>query len=268
MVKYKVRQTACSLCQQDKLCDTVVFCAREKTDKKLTPFRALAKWTDERENALGSYYPYRARLHVCPDCARAKGTAPKGLWITWAVSWAALIAGMILIGIIGQNSFLPLVPAAAGAWCMMFSALFLITKSDLGTGLSILASFLSFTPLGLIILPLLSSSINRNERTVTSLTPRARELIQAQGNGTILDKYREGLRYLDTCGTLDESRLRQFNSIIGSRFSEADIQSYINSAPMYTDGMNSIRTELRRITVEAIETFENLQVQGVDLSKL
>lgn len=267
MVKYKVKQTVCSLCGQDRLCDTVVFCAREKTDKKLMPFRALKNWTDEQENSLGAGYPYHVRLHVCPACAQAKGSPPKRLWITWAVSWVLMIAGMLLMQSLGSTNGLSMVLATVGAWVMLFSALFLVVKSNLGFGLSLLVGLVSITPLGIIILPLLRKDINRNEQIVTSLTPLAHELIQYQGKGSVLDQYREGLKYLDSCGDFDEIKLHRFNIITGNRLSEAEIQTYIRSADLTVGGMNTVRDELRKTISEAVGSFEKLQAQGVDLSK-
>ena len=84
---------------------------------------------------------------------------------------------------------------------------------------------------------------------------------------TILDKYRDGLAYLDSCGTFDEAKFREFNRITGNRFSEADIQSQLNNARMMINGMEGVRQSLRSAMAEGISAFEKLERNGIDLSK-
>ena len=83
----------------------------------------------------------------------------------------------------------------------------------------------------------------------------------------ILEQYREGLAYLDSCGPFDEAKFREFNRIIGNRFSENDIQSQLRNASMMTDGMEGVRAAVRSAVAEAIGTFEQLERQGIDLSQ-
>lgn len=82
----------------------------------------------------------------------------------------------------------------------------------------------------------------------------------------ILAKYRDGLGFLDSCGDFDEGKFREFNRIVGNRFSEADIRQQLDNGRML-GSMNEIKKLLRSSTVEAIETFEQLERDGIDLSK-
>lgn len=84
---------------------------------------------------------------------------------------------------------------------------------------------------------------------------------------TILTQYREGLRYLDSCGIFDETKLREFNRIIGNRFSEAEIQTQLANAQMMVGGMNALKELLHNSTLEGINAFEKVEQSGIDLSK-
>ncbi len=83
----------------------------------------------------------------------------------------------------------------------------------------------------------------------------------------ILEQYRDGLAYLDSCGTFDEVKLREFNCITGNRFSEADMQNYILSSKNMIKGMEGIKDILRDTMQEGISTFEKIVQSGIDLSK-
>jgi len=84
---------------------------------------------------------------------------------------------------------------------------------------------------------------------------------------SILDKYRAGLSYLDGCESFDEAKFREFNRIAGNRFSEADIQTQLKNSELMLKGMEEVKQVLRSNMVEAINTFEKLEREGVDLSK-
>jgi hypothetical protein len=84
---------------------------------------------------------------------------------------------------------------------------------------------------------------------------------------SILDKYRAGLSYLDGSGTFDEAKFREFNRITGNRFSNADMEKQLMYAKQMIRGMEDLKQVLRSSTVEAIHTFEELERNGLDLSK-
>ena len=84
---------------------------------------------------------------------------------------------------------------------------------------------------------------------------------------TILDQYRAGLSFLDSCGSFDEEKLREFNRITGKRFSEENIRNYVQASKDLITGMEGIRQTLRGSMKEAIGTFEQLEKNGIDLSK-
>ena len=86
----------------------------------------------------------------------------------------------------------------------------------------------------------------------------------ATGKKTILDKYREGLAYLNSCGPFDESKFREFNRLTGNRFSEQDQQI---RAMIALGGTEELRSTLRSTMTEAIAAFEKLEQQGIDLTK-
>ena len=86
-------------------------------------------------------------------------------------------------------------------------------------------------------------------------------------SGSIVDQYRAGLRYLDGCGAFDEAKFREFNSMLGNRFPEADVQKQLSNARMMSGGMEEIKAVLRSTVVEAIGTFEELERNGIDLAK-
>ncbi|MFV0400028.1 MAG: DUF805 domain-containing protein [Oscillospiraceae bacterium] len=84
---------------------------------------------------------------------------------------------------------------------------------------------------------------------------------------SILDQYRAGLSYLDSCGAFDEAKFREYNRISGNRFSEGNIQNQLSNARMMMGGMEDLRKILRTNMAEAIRTFEELERNGIDLSK-
>ncbi len=84
---------------------------------------------------------------------------------------------------------------------------------------------------------------------------------------SILDKYRAGLQYLDSCGSFDEAKFREFNHITGDKFSEADIQTQLGNARLMMNGMDGVKQSLRSAMVEGISMFEEVERRGVDLSK-
>ena len=84
---------------------------------------------------------------------------------------------------------------------------------------------------------------------------------------SILDKYRMGLSYLDKCETFDEAKFREFNRITGNRFSDTDIETHLMSAKLMIKGMEDLKQTLRSTMAEAISAFEEVERNGIDLSK-
>jgi hypothetical protein len=84
---------------------------------------------------------------------------------------------------------------------------------------------------------------------------------------SILDKYRMGLSYLDGCGAFDEAKFREFNRVTGNQFSDADMETQLGNARLMIGGMDNLKQILRSSMVEAISVFEEVERQGVDLSK-
>ena len=84
---------------------------------------------------------------------------------------------------------------------------------------------------------------------------------------SILDQYRAALSYLDSCGTFDEAKFREFNRVSGNRFSEGDVQTQLSNAKMMLGGMEELRKVLRSTMAEGVRTFEELERNGIDLSK-
>ena len=84
---------------------------------------------------------------------------------------------------------------------------------------------------------------------------------------SILDKYREGLVYLESCTLFGETEFREFNRIIGERFSEADIQTQLANSKMMIAGMDELKGILKQNMIESIKTFEKLEQSGIDLSQ-
>lgn len=113
-----------------------------------------------------------------------------------------------------------------------------------------------------------------NTGTIAVQRAAAEELARAVGvstaprGGTILDRYRDALKYLDGCGQLDEGKMRQFNEIAGRIFSESDLQNYARQAEIAPSGWGMVKQTLRSAAQESIAAFEKLQAQGVDLSAL
>lgn len=75
---------------------------------------------------------------------------------------------------------------------------------------------------------------------------------------SILDKYRAGLLYLDSCESFDEAKFRELNRIIGNQFSEADIKTQLGNAQLMLRGVDDLKKVLRSNIVEAIGTFEEI----------
>ena len=84
---------------------------------------------------------------------------------------------------------------------------------------------------------------------------------------SILEKYREGLSYLDGSGAFDEDKLREFNRITGNMLSNDDIENYLESAKLMIRGMEEVKQILRSTMVEGISVFEEVERNGIDLSK-
>ncbi len=84
---------------------------------------------------------------------------------------------------------------------------------------------------------------------------------------SILDKYRAGLLYLDRSEGFDEAKFRELNRIIGNQFSETDIKTQLGNAQLMIRGMEDLKKVLRSNIVEAIGTFEEVERNGIDLSK-
>lgn len=80
-----------------------------------------------------------------------------------------------------------------------------------------------------------------------------------QAKTSILDKYRMGLSFLNGCGEFDEAKFREFNHIIGNRFSDTDIENQLRNAKLMIRGMEELKQVLRSTMVEAINTFEELE---------
>jgi hypothetical protein len=89
----------------------------------------------------------------------------------------------------------------------------------------------------------------------------------AVSGGTILDKYRVGLSYLDGCGTFDKAKYQEFNRIIGNQFSDTEMENQIKNSELMIRGMEDLKQTLRSSIVEAIGVFEEIERQGIDLSK-
>lgn len=85
-----------------------------------------------------------------------------------------------------------------------------------------------------------------NAGTIAVQRAAAEELARAVGvstaprGGTILDRYRDALKYLDGCGQLDEGKMRQFNEIAGRIFSESDLQNYARQAEAAPSGWGMV----------------------------
>ena len=88
----------------------------------------------------------------------------------------------------------------------------------------------------------------------------------SSGDVSILNKYRAGLSYLEGCGEFDEAKFRELNSIIGNKYSEADIENQLNNAKLLVNGMADLMQVTRSTLVEAIGVFEDIEQKGVDLS--
>jgi len=76
--------------------------------------------------------------------------------------------------------------------------------------------------------------------------------------------YREGLSYLDHCGTLDETKFNELNRIIGGMFSESQIQNFISQSAFMLPiggkrgGMESVKDLIRENLKQGIATFGSL----------
>ena len=107
----------------------------------------------------------------------------------------------------------------------------------------------------------------RDFEKIYSVTEPAKQDDGAAGPKNILERYRAGLSYLDGCSAFDEAKFREFNRITGNRFSEADIENQLKNAKMMIRGMEDLKQTLRSATVEGIRVFEDLERNGLDLSK-
>lgn len=73
--------------------------------------------------------------------------------------------------------------------------------------------------------------------------------------------------YLDRCEAFDEADFRDFNRIIGNRFSDADVENQLRNAKLMIREMEDLKQTLRASMIEAIGAFEKLEQSGIDLSK-
>jgi hypothetical protein len=86
------------------------------------------------------------------------------------------------------------------------------------------------------------------------------------GEKNILESYREGLQYLNDCEAFTEENLREFNRIIGNRFTEELIAKYLSDAKMLVGGMEDLKKIMKDNITEGIAVFEEVERQGIDLS--
>jgi len=265
MAKYRKVEACCSICGQYKLCDPVAYTMRNKNDDNPVPRRIPEKWSDEDMRRAGS--PGLPILYVCESCAMEKGQPPKKLWTTWAVSLVVTLVGMVLNFSKGPNpSPLGMVLTTAGLWVMWFAGMFLVIKSNLNMGLTFLACFGAVMPWSLLYILPLRKGIDYNEQVITALRPVIREYAKNSGK-TVLDRYRDGLAFLEGCGELDAVKLNLFNEMVGKPFSGDDLTSFVMAASG-PGGWASVKSELKSVTVEAVATLSELSRQGVDLSTL
>lgn len=113
----------------------------------------------------------------------------------------------------------------------------------------------------------LSGELSGNYYEKTAAPEKSTKAIEQGKKKNILEQYRDGLAYLDSCGTFDEVKLREFNRITGNRFTEENIQNYIQSSKNMIKGMEGIKDILRDTMQEGISTFEKIVQSGIDLSK-
>lgn len=82
-------------------------------------------------------------------------------------------------------------------------------------------------------------------------------------------KYRQALAYLDSCGEFNEQKLREVNHIAGGQLTEADIQDFLQKAPLImsydgqSGGMEGVREELRKSYMEGVVVFGSLGDVGI-----
>ena len=180
MSNFRQYQHICSVCGESRLCACANYSPNPQPNKPPVVTIIPAKQLEAREQSDGGSLARENELYICDACAQDKGRTPKKLWTTWIVAWAALIAGVAL-NRTAETAMNPvgMVLTTVGAWVMLFSALFLVTKAGRGIGMTLLLGLLSVCgPLGLIILPLLRKDIDRNSRIVTGLTPVAEEQLK------------------------------------------------------------------------------------------
>ena len=180
MSDFRQYQRTCSVCGESRLCSCATFAPNPQAKKPPVVAVIPAKQLEAQERLVGGNQARENELYICDACAREKGRVPKTLWTTWIIAWVALIAGVVL-NRTAETAMNPvgMVLTTAGAWVMLFSALFLIAKTSHGIGMKLLLGLLSICgPFGLVILPLLSKDINRNSRIVTALTPVAEEQLK------------------------------------------------------------------------------------------
>lgn len=70
--------------------------------------------------------------------------------------------------------------------------------------------------------------------------------------------YREGLIYLDRCGSLDAAKFSELNRITGGMLSESQIRNYIAQSAMMLGGMDDVKNILRETLKKGITAFESL----------
>lgn len=265
MAKFKKVEACCSICGQYKLCDPVAYTRRNKDDADPVPRQIPERWSDEDMRKAGS--PGLPILYVCESCTAEKGQPPKKLWVTWAVSLVVALVGMALNFAKGPNpSPLAMVLSTAGIWVMWFAGMFLVIKSNLNLGLTFLACLGALMPWSLLYILPLRKGIDHNQRVITALRPVIREYAK-NGGKTLLDKYRDGLAFLENCGELDVVKLNLFNEMAGKPFSGDDLTSFVMAASG-PGGWAAVKSELKNVATEAVATLSELARQGVDLSTL
>lgn len=185
MGKYKMVMDTCSLCGQQKMCNPVIFQAKGRDDKGPVIMQVPESWTAENEAASTRARQIGFRLCTCDACAEARGEAPKALWITWAVCWALLIGGMLMMNTGGGTPGGPgIALASVGGLVLLFVTCFLLAKSNLNVLWLMLLAVLSCSPVAIVVLMLLRKDIDHNNRIVTALKPMGLKLI-ADWDGTM-----------------------------------------------------------------------------------
>jgi hypothetical protein len=87
------------------------------------------------------------------------------------------------------------------------------------------------------------------------------------GEKTILEQYREGLKYLNGCsGAFTEEQLREYNRIIGNRLPEEQIAKYLSDPLVKIRGMEDFKNHLKATMSQNIAVFEKAESLGINLS--